>query len=211
MNSISELFTEVKLWSERTDISDEQLRSFTGMVEDDFKGEFYLPINEVEVDLVTDANSEVDIPADFLMVKRITSIDANGNEYTIYRSPNDMVVASKPNSIGDPDACLFERRLSKFFFAPSPGLGMDIKLTYYGLITSLVATTSTIATNAVLEILPAVYLFGVLMMVHRWAYNEERADYYERLYEKAKKDFVQIQEKAEMAGSRLAVYPSMTE
>ena len=211
MNSISELFTEVKLWSERTDISDEQLRSFTGMVEDDFKGEFYLPINEVEVDLVTDASSEIDIPTDFLMVKRITSVGVDGNEYIIFRKPNDIAISNKYNPSSGPDAIMFERRLSKLFFAPSPGLGMDIKLTYYSLIPSLVSTTSLVATNPVLEILPAVYLFGVLMMVHRWTYNEERADYYERLYEKAKKDFVQIQEKAEMAGSRLAVYPSISE
>ena len=211
MNTVGELYAEVRLWSERNDITDEQLRSFVGLIEDDFRAEFFLPFNETTVSLVTDASGEITIPTNFLKVKHMRAINSDGNEYTIYRKPNDVVVAGKAWE-GIDDLLYFERKRNKFFFAPDLGANQTVELTYYSIIPSLVAnTTSTEAFNDVLEVMPSVYLFGCLKMVHEFVYNEERAQYYERKYEQAKRDLIEMQEKAEMAGSRLSVFPTLTD
>lgn len=208
MNTVGELFTEIRNWSERQDISDEQLRSFIGMVEDDFRAEFYLPFNEVSVSLTTDANGEITIPTDFLKVKHMRTT-YQGKEYAIYRKPNDVVVAGGSWE-GIDNVLYFERKLNKFIFAPNLGADQTIELVYYNIITSIVAnTTSDSAFNSIMETMPSIYLFGCLKMLFEFTFNEERAQYYERKYEKAKLDLIEMQEKAEMAGSRLSVFPAM--
>lgn len=211
MNTVEELYNEVRLWSERNDITNEQLRSFVGLVEDDFRAEFFLPFNEVTVSLTTDANGEVTIPTDFLKVKHMRATDTDGNEYTIYRKPNDVVVAGKAWE-GIDNLLYFERKRNKLFFAPDLGANQTVELTYYAIIPSLVANTTDLGSfNDVLEVMPSVYLFGCLKMLHEFVYNEERAQYYDRLYEKAKRDLIEMQEKAEMAGSRLSVFPTLSD
>lgn len=207
---LENLIEEIRLWSERRDLTDDQIRSFVGMLEDDYRAEFYFPSNERQVELTTDVNGEVDIPVDLIKVKRMTALDTNGEQYTIYRKPNDVVVGGADWQ-GEESILYFERRLNKFIFAPNLGEGATVTLIYYRIIPSLVADNSLATTNTVLEIMPSVYLFGGLMMVHRFNYNEERAAYYERLYQSAKNDLVEMQEKAEMAGSRLAVFPTLGE
>jgi hypothetical protein len=207
---VSNLYEEVKLWSERRDITDDQIRSFIGMVEDDFKGEFLLPSNERVKTLTTDVNGEILIPADFLAVKHMRST-YQGKPYTIYRKPNDVVVAGKSWE-GVDNILFFERRDDKWLFAPDLGDGQDVEVTYYHIIPSLVAnTTSPDATNSVLEIMPSVYLFGCLKMLHEFVFNEERAQYYERKYEQAKKDLIEMQTKMEFSGSALSVFPTLYE
>lgn len=213
MDTLTTLRTEIKNWSEREDISDTQINSFINLVEQNYKQDFYLPPNEITVTLTTNSDGRVLIPTDYLKAKHMHTLDSNGNRKVLYRKPNEFV--AELSSITDPNGtAYFEREEAQWFvFAPSAGEGTEVTLTYYALIPSLIDTeaTSPGAINFVLAVMPTVYLFGALMFLHMFTFNEERANYYANLYQQAKDDLVNMQKEAEMSGSSLHVVPTLSD
>jgi hypothetical protein len=212
MNTTAELREQIQFWSERTDISDDQIDNFIMLVEQNYKQDFFLPPNETIVTLTTDVNGEIAIPSDYLKMKSCYVLDVNGNKKPIYRKPNEfVVVGSDLTSVGT--VSYFERSGSSFIFAPSAGEGVDITMTYYSIIPSLldIETVNANAINFVMSVMPTVYLFGALMFLHMYTFNEERANYYATLYQTAKDDLVGMQSEAEMSGSSLHVVPTLSD
>ena len=212
MNTVAELREQIQLWSERDDIPSSQLDHFINMTEQEFKDDLYLPPNEIIVTLTTDVNGRISVPSDYLKMKSVYTLDAEGKKKVLYRKPNEFVVTG--SSIESTSStCYFERSGSHFIFAPEAGEGIDITMTYYGLIPSLLDTEALSANsiNFVLAVMPTIYLFGALMFLHMYTYNEDRANYYANLYDRAKNDLIGMQEDAEMSGSSLHVVATMSD
>jgi hypothetical protein len=212
MNTLADLRGQVKLWSEREDISDDQLDEFIKLTEQEYKDDLYLPPNETIVTLTTDANGRIAIPVDYLKTKHMTVIDSSGYLKPLYRKPNEFVrVGSSFSDAGQ--TSYFERSGRYFIFAPDPGEGTDVNITYYSLIPSLIdiEEASPGDINFVMSVMPTIYLFGTLMFLHMYTYNEDRANYYANLYERAKQDLIGMQEDAEMSGSSLHVVATMSD
>lgn len=210
MNTIAELREQVKFWSERDDISDAQINQFIKLVESEYKDDLYLPPNEKIVLLTTDANGELIIPSDYLKTKHMKVKDANGNWKVLYRKPNEFVTVG--SSIASTDSpAFFERSGNKFIFAPAAGEGTEIYLTYYCLIPSLldIEVVDPESINFVMAVMPTIYLFGTLMFLYMYTFNEERANYNTNLYTIAKQDLIGMQNDAEMSGSSLHVVPTI--
>lgn len=212
MNTLAELRDQVRLWSERDDIPDSQLDHFINLTEQEYKDDLYLPPNEKIVVLTTDADGRVAIPSDYLKAKHVTVVTSEGNVKPLYRKPNEFVTAAG-SLTSTSQTSYFERRGNFFIFAPAAGVGTEITLTYYALIPSLIdaATVDVDAINFVMGVMPTIYLFGALMFLHMYTFNEERANYYAALYERAKQDLIGMQEDAEMSGSSLHVVPTMSD
>ena len=210
MKTIADLRDQVREWSERDDISDSQLDEFIMLVEQEYKDDLYLPPNEKIVVLTTDANGRIAIPTDYLKTKHMTVTTSEGYLKPLYRKPNEFVVVGSSISDGQ-GAAYFERSGNYFLFAPNPGEGVEITLTYYSLIPSLIdiELVDSTAVNFVMSVMPTIYLFGTLMFLHMFTYNEDRANYYSTLYERAKQDLMGMQEDAEMSGSSLHVVPTL--
>lgn len=212
MQTAAELREQIRFWSERDDLSDAQLNNFIMLTEQNFKQDFYLPPNEKIVTLTTDANGQIAIPADYLKMKSCYVIDIYGNKKPLYRKPNEfVVVGSDLTSAGS--VSYFERSGSNFIFAPAAGEGVEVTMTYYSLIPSLldIEELDPEASNFVLLVMPTVYLFGALMFLHMFTFNEERANYYGNLYKLAKDDLIGMQADAEMSGSSLHVVPTLSD
>lgn len=212
MKTINELRDQIKLWSEREDIPNTQIDHFITLCEQEFKDDLYLPPNEKQIIATTDVNGRVGIPADYLKTKSMYVIDSNGNRKPIYRKPNEYVVAA--GSVGSGNTISwFERQGGYFIFAPEPGEGVDVYITYYNLIPSLldIEQTDPEGINFVLSVMPTIYLFGSLMFLHMYTFNEERANYYATLYDRAKQDLIGMQADAEMSGSSLHVVPALSD
>lgn len=210
MKNLADLKTQIREWSERNDISDAQLDEFIIMVENDYKQDFYLPFNEKIVELTTDGNGEIGIPTDYLKTKHMKVVDTNGNDKPLYRKPNEaVVIGGSLNTAGS--ISYFERSGNHFIFAPAAGEGTKVTVTYFNLIPSLVdaAATDPNTVNAVFQVMPTVYLFGALMFLHMYTFNEERASFYTQMYAQAKEDLIGMQRDAEMSGSSLHVVPTM--
>lgn len=212
MRTLTELRNQVRLWSEREDIADSQLDHFINLCEHEYKDDLYLPPNEKQVVMVTDVDGKAAIPADYLKAKHMYVLDADGNKKVLYRKPNEFVVTG--SSLETTGATsYFERSGSNFIFAPAAGEGTDIYLTYYGLIPSLLDIEEAVTgeVNFIMAVMPTIYLFGSLMFLYMFTFNEERANYYAGLYERAKQDLIGMQADAEMSGSSLHVVPTMTD
>tara|TARA_R110002153_G_scaffold116968_2_gene260945 strand:+ start:8311 stop:8940 length:630 start_codon:yes stop_codon:yes gene_type:complete len=199
------LRAEVKEWAERPDFTDSRIDSFIDMVEDDYRGDFYVPSNERIMTYTTDANGRISIPLDFLKVKFMEGTNTEGRAITIYRKSHDTTV--NRNSIMGEFPVMFERRGTEFIFSPNVGTGYSVTLTYYGLFPELTDS----ATNPVFDIMANVYLFGCLHYLHMYVHDEERAAYFGQKHQNAKASFVEVQEKAEMAGSPMAVFPALND
>lgn len=211
MKNLADLKSQVREWSERHDLSDTQLDEFIILVEQDYKQDFYLPPNERIVTLTTDVNGEVGIPTDYLKTKHMRVTTTEGYEKPLYRKPNEAVVIA--GNFTGPNLSYFERHGDHFIFAPAAGEGTDVELTYYALIPSMIDTAAVDPNqvNFVFATMPTVYLFGTLMFLHQFTFNEDRAAYYERLFTQAKQDLIGMQEDAEMSGSSLHVVPTMSD
>lgn len=212
MQNLAELRDQIKMWSERDDIDDTQLNHFIFLTEQDYKQDFFLPANEIKTTLLTDSEGEAVIPFDYLKAKHLKVLDTQGNLKPVLRKPNEAVtLGGNFQDVGVP--AYFERDYGSFIFAPNIGQDVEIFLTYYAVIPSLIELESVDPNqiNFVLAVMPTVYLFGALMFLHQYTFNEERASYYERLYNQAKVNLIEMQAEAEMSGSTLSVLPSMTD
>jgi hypothetical protein len=212
MKTIAELRTQIGLWSEREDIPDTQIDHFINLCEQEYKDDLYLPPNEKLEILTTKADGSITIPQDYLKTKHMYILDTDGNKRPLYRKPNELVVTL--GSFGATNGIsYFERSGSDFIFAPDPGEGVDVYVTYYGLIPSLldIEQVDPDKINFVMSVMPTIYLFGALMFLHMYTYNEERANYYAKLYDRAKKDLIGMQADAEMSGSSLHVVPTLSD
>ena len=213
MQTLTELRTEIKNWSERQDISDGQIDNFINLVEQNYKKDFYLPPNEIKVTLTTDSTGRCLIPTDYLKAKHMHTTDANGNRKVVYRKPNEFVTELSSIQATNGTA-YFEREEGQWFvFAPAAGEGVEFELTYYSLIPSLldIEDTAPGSINFVLAVMPTVYLFGALTFLHMFTFNEERATYYGNLYQLAKDDLIDMQADAEMSGSSLHVVATLSD
>lgn len=212
MHNLASLKEQIYLWSEREDLPDAQLDSFINLTEQNFKQDFFLPPNERIETLTCNANGQIPIPSDYLQMKHMKVVDSNGYDRPIYRKPNDLVVAY--GSVDSADSLsYFERSGSYFIFAPKAAEGQEVTMTYYHLIPSLldIAVVDPDQVNYVLAVMPTVYLFGALMFLFMYTFNEERAAYYRELYNTAKQDLIDMQRVAEMSGSSLHVVPTLSD
>jgi hypothetical protein len=212
MKTLTELREQIRLWSEREDIADSQLNHFINLCEQEYKDDLYLPPNEKRATLVTDADGQIAIPSDYLKAKHMYVLDSAGNKKVLYRKPNEFVITgSSLESTGS--TCYFERSGGYFIFAPAAGEGVEVYITYYSLIPSLIDIEESLPgeVNFVMAVMPTIYLFGSLMFLYMFTFNEERANYYAALYERAKEDLVGMQADAEMSGSSLHVVPTMSD
>jgi len=212
MNTIAELREQIGFWSEREDLDDTQLNHFINLVEQNFKQDLFLPPNETIVTLTTDVDGKIAIPNDYLKTKHMYVLDINGDKKPLYRKPNEFVVAGSDLE-STTGIAYFERSGVNFIFAPAAGEGTDVVLTYYNVIPSLIDIELIDAdgVNFVMQVMPTIYLFGALMFLHMYTFNEERANYYATLYQAAKDDLIGMQEEAEMSGSSLHVVPTLSD
>lgn len=213
MNTLADLKEQIKLWSERDDIPSTQIDHFINLTEQEFKDDFFLPPNEKQVILTTNVNGEVTLPSDYLKTKHIHVTASDGSLKVVYRKPNEFVnvVGGSLQSVGT--ICYFERMGGNLIFAPTAGEGVDVVFTYYSLIPSLldIAAVTPDSVNFVMSVMPTVYLFGSLMFLHMYTFNEDRANYYANLYNRAKEDLIGMQEEAEMSGSSLHVVATLSD
>lgn len=212
MQTIAELRKQIKLWSEREDIHDDQLDHFINLTEQEYKNDLYLPPNEKVVTLLVNADGQVTIPSDYLKLKHMHVITSEGLKKPLYRKPNEFVTAGSEIASSNATS-YFERTGSYWLFSPSAGEGSEIHVTYYSLIPSLIDTALVDPSqiNFVMSVMPTIYLFGSLMFLFMYTFNEERAQYYKALYEMSKQDLINMQEDAEMSGSSLHVVPTMSD
>lgn len=212
MHNLASLKEQIYVWSEREDISDAQLDTFINLTEQNFKKDFHLPPNEKIVTLTCNQDGRIAIPSDYLATKHMKIVDSDGVDRPLYRKPNELVVTYGSMESSN-STTYFERSGSYFIFAPKASEGQEVTLTYYHLIPSLldIAVVDPDQVNYVLAVMPTVYLFGSLMFLFMYTFNEERAAYYRELYNTAKEDLIEMQRVAEMSGSSLHVVPTMTD
>ena len=203
INKYSDVVTEIKNWSFRNDLTDEQIGQFvylTGNLANQF---LRVPPMENTVLLQVHDGNRVEIPNDYLELRSLTapwnSYFGKPLEYVSW----DQFVNHNNETLGTGEETLYYSRQGPYWFV-SADLGEDATLTchYYR---SMPDISPTEQTNWLVDMSPAAYLFGGLHFLYLFVMDTERSEYWLTKFQGEVIRIQALSDKAEHSGTRLAI------
>lgn len=203
LDKYSDVVTEIKNWSFRNDITDEQIGQFIHLV-GTFANQLLRvpPMEHTEILTVHDGN-RVDIPFDFLELRALTAPwNSTFGRPLEYVSWDQFVTHNNETFGSDADTMYFSRQGPYWFV--SADLGEDATLTchYYR---SMPDISPTEQTNWLIDMSPAAYLFGGLHFLYLFVMDNERSDYWLSKFQSEIQRIQLLSDKTEHSGTRLVV------
>lgn len=195
-----QLKEKIKLWAERTDLSDDLIEDFIFMAEADASQLLRVPAMEYEV-LLTVTDSRVTIPFDFMSLRRLTWDSGGCNTTLEYLSWDDFVRIDNEQAT---QPQYFSRQGPTWYIHGNPGDGTEILCNYYGFIPQL---TEDVPDNWLLVVSPQAYLYGSLKYLFEYIMDNERAAYWEAKFMRELEKLQGIADRAEHSGTILTVRP----
>ena len=168
-----ELIQSLSKWSKRGDLSD-LYPDFILLAEKEIDKHLQLRDNETRSTAVPTTDDRfIVLPDDFLEMRSLRVLDGDYHYKTCFTTPEDLNVCA---TAGRP-----------YFFTVNEKLEMDripdklytLEMTYFVELTPLSDTNET---NNVLTRYPELYLNGALVALHRYARDEETAQYYAQVF-----------------------------
>ena len=171
LNNYANLKQSIQNFSHRTDISD-VIDDFIDLAENKIDNTLRLRQNELRA-RASVTSRFLELPERFLEMRRLSLINGSVTRELKYKSPEAMTI---DDSSGEPD---FFTITSQIEFNKAPSSTMTVEMAYYARLDPL---SDTNVTNNVLTDYPNLYLYGSLSELHRWARDEETANYYESVF-----------------------------
>lgn len=195
----TELKEKVRLWAERSDLSDDLVEDFIYMAGADCSQQLRVPAMEYQTQLLS-LNSRVTIPFDFVELRALTW---EGDEPVVleYLPWDQFVNVDKNGGLTTPK--YFSRQGSTWYISGDPQDNSNILCHYYGFIPELGVSSQD---NWLLAMSPMAYLYGSLKYCFEFLFDQERAAYWEAKLEKELDKLQAIAERAEHRGSTLIIH-----
>lgn len=171
LDTYANLKQALERFSKRTDIID-LLDDFIDLCETRINSKLQLRSNEQRA-TASLSTRFLALPDAFLEMRRLT-ITGSPSYDVRYKSPESMQIQT---TSGRPR---YFTVTSQIEFDRVPDSSYTIEMSYYAKLTAL---SSSNTTNDVLTNYPDLYLYGSLAELHRWARDEETANYYDGLFE----------------------------
>lgn len=171
LNNYANLKQAIENWSHRTDISD-VIDDFIDLAESRIDNRLQLRANELRA-TASATTRFLALPNGFLQMRRLSVISGSQTYEIQFKSPEQMTIQS---ASGRPRQYTVTSQLE---FDRVPDASYTLEMSYYRTLTPLSDSNTT---NDVLTNYPDLYLYGALAEVHRWAMNEERAIYFDDLF-----------------------------
>ena len=172
LNNYANLKQAVENWSHRTDISG-VMDDFIDLAESRIDNRLQLRGNEQRATATTSGRF-LALPDYFLEMRRLSVISGAQTYEVHYKAPEQMTIVS---ASGRPR---YYTVTSQLEFDRVPDSSYTMEMSYYRTLAPLDDTTTT---NDVLTFYPDLYLYGCLAELYRWAMNEERAVYFDTLFD----------------------------
>lgn len=197
----SDLVDQVRRWTNRTDLEDEDIRSFIQFSGNAANQVLRVPAMEFSEILTVSEGGKVTIPFDFLEMRSMTAFWNDEKGVPLERVAWDQFVNYRNNEDGDRPR-FFSRQGPYIWLTPEPAPGTQVTIHYYR---SMPDISTTEQTNWLLDLSPMGYLYGALHYAHLFLLDEERAEYWNKKYSAELERIQNLADSSEYKGSSLTV------
>lgn len=203
INTYDDILRQVKMWSNRSDLTDEQLGSFIYFAGNIANQLLRVPAMENTVILEVNEEGHVVIPYDFLELRSMTYEWNTPDSQPMERLAWDQFV----NYYNSPDAAdaptkFFSRQGPYWFMSAKPATGSKITVHYYRSMPDINVSEQL---NWLSDMSPMAYIWGGLYYLYMFVQDEERATYWKGLFNEELGRIQTLCDNAEYKGSSLAV------
>lgn len=196
------LLKELKGWSNRNDITDEQYGSFIYMA-GSLASQTLRVVAMENVELLdVSPDGHVVIPPDYLQLKSLSHAWDTEDSVPLSRIAWDQYINYLNADINAFAPHFFARQGPYWFIAPKPPAGGKVTCHYYRTMPDINPDEQT---NWLVQMSPLTYLYGALHFFCLFTFDEERAEFW---LKKFQSELIRIQEmndNSEYAGASLAV------
>lgn len=189
------LIQSISTWSKRPDLSS-VFPDFVTLTEKRINKRLQLRENELRSTNIPNTDDRfISLPSGFVEMRTIRIIDGTYFYDMKFKTPAAISILPQP---GRP---YFYTINSKIEFDRKPNKAYTVELTYYVNLTPLSEDNTT---NNVLTSYPELYLYGSLAELHRYARDEETANYYDGVFNASLHD-ANVEESRGRYGSGLSM------
>ena len=200
--TLLDLRSRVRAWSNRKDISDELLNDFINIAQARLNRLLRIPPLEADAILTPDSEGVVRVPRDFLRMIAMWYTDAQGRRVSLDRK--DAAYTEQLASGISASPLFFSRQQFEIQLAPVPAdvPADSLELYYYASIQPL---TQDIDINWFTEDAPEVLLYGALSELSLYLRDEIGAGQWEAKFQNHSKEIQNIEDTAMWSGGTLAI------
>lgn len=207
LSTYDDIVKQVITWSNRKDISPEQIETFIHFAGNAANQMLRVPANEWTEVIEVSEGGKVIIPYDFLELKSMTAFWNDNKSIPLEIVAWDQFVRHRNNSkdlSGQPK--YFARQGPFFFLSPEPAEGTKVTFHYHRTMPDINPQEQV---NWLVQMSPMAYLFGALQFLFLFVFDEERADFWNKKFDAEVTRIQAMADNAEMKGSSLAVRDQM--
>lgn len=203
ISTYGDILRQVRSWSNRSDLTDEQIGSFIFFAGSIANQLLRVPAMESTVILDVTPDGHVSIPFDFLELRSMTYAWGASDSQALSRLAWDQFVnyLNSPES-EDTGTRYFSRQGAFWFLTAKPKVGSKITVHYYRAMPDI---NSEEQTNWLSDLSPMTYIFGSLHYLYMFVQDEERAAYWKTLFNEELGRIQTLSDSAEYKGTSLAV------
>lgn len=183
LTSVVELRQEIADWAERSDFSDARLNSFITLTESYASRLLRVPAMEWRV-LIASTEGRLIIPVDFIELRDISYIGESDSQdrYSLENATFERVNKHRLMTC-ETIPSMFTRQGNFWFLSAIPEDEMVCEVRYYRFITALDEVEQP--DNWLLQVAPEVYLFGGLYFTYMFLQDENKAMYWQKLFDES--------------------------
>tara|TARA_R100000426_G_scaffold6498_3_gene8395 strand:+ start:582 stop:1208 length:627 start_codon:yes stop_codon:yes gene_type:complete len=194
LTNYSELKTAISNWLDRTDL-DDRIPEFIALAETRHRRDFKIRRMETRVTASTIADTEYyTLPDNFVAMRNI-QLNTDPKTALEYLTPEQMDRVRAGSNTGKPKA--YSIIGNTFQLRPIPDGVYEIEMLYFKYFTALSDSNTT---NDMLTFHPDAYLYGALVEAEPYLYNDKRLQTWSALYDRAKKDIIDSNERDRHSG-----------
>ena len=199
LNTFEEVKAALRSWSERSDLTDQLLEQVIKMTEVDVSSRLRVPAMEALVELEV-SNGSVQIPLDYLELRRLQFEDNQGGPTVLQYLPWDQFILRVNEQSNN--SCWYSRQGPLWYLAGVPEDLTTVTCYYH---TQIPSIDDVNPTNWLLQVSPQSYLYGGLQYIYDYVMQGDRAAYWgEKLLTEINK-LQAMGDAAEHRGTLLAV------
>lgn len=205
----TDLIKQVRLWSNRKDLTDYEIDSFSYMAGSMASQLLRIVPMEHTVVLDVEPGGHVNIPADFQKLRSLTWSTGSDKSVPLELRAWDDFVMMRNANVKHMGTRWFARQGPRWFVAPVPDVaGTKVTCHYYRTMPDINPLEQY---NWLIDLSPLSYLYGTLHFLYSYVMDEERAEYWRLKFTGELQRLQDINDADEYEGSALAVRKRQTE
>lgn len=203
ISSYDDLVKTVRMWTNRKDLTDDEIQSFTFLAGSQANQVLKVPAMERTRLVEVSEDGKIIIPDDYIELRSLTAYWNDDSSVPLERVAWDQFLNYRNNeSVGGMQPRFFARQGPYIWLTPEPPVGAMTTVHYYGTIPSI---DSANPINWLIQFSPMTYLYGSLHYAYLYLMDEERAEYWNQKFIKEMERVQYMADGSEYKGSSLTI------